>query len=520
MSAAVPTMRHVRGFDVVKPFSLGMVILLMLPLILLPLASIFIFGTSKGLGSFWAALTAPEAVFALKLSMVTSFYATVFNVLFGLPAAYVLSRYMFFGRTAIIVTISLPTAIPTAVAGFALLLLWGPFGMLGHFLPRDFQIMFTPYAIIIANIFVTFPLAFGVLMSVFETMDRSLEEASATIGATRWQTIWHVTLPRLRGAIVTGARGAAWVEVAASVRGLGKSFKKARVLEDVSFDVGVGEALVLLGASGSGKTTILRIIAGLERPDSGRVILHGKDVTDLPARERGVGVIFQSYALFPRMTVEKNIGYGMRIRGRRRREVKETVARLLKLVRLEEHRKKFPSQLSGGQQQRVAIARTLAYEPQVLLFDEPFGALDAQTRVRLRPEIRVLLREVNVPAVFITHDQEEALELGDRIAVLHAGHLEQVGTPEEVYNRPETEYVATFLGAANLLLGVTVGSRVELGTASIEAGEEVARFRDGQSVKLVFRPEDVCLSLTGALPEGCRRLTNGVLEEEQFVGAD
>jgi ABC-type Fe3+/spermidine/putrescine transport system ATPase subunit len=321
-----------------------------------------------------------------------------------------------------------------------------------------------------------------------------------------------------------GASGAApaapaSAEVAASVRGLSKSFKKARVLENVSFDVGVGEALVLLGASGSGKTTILRIIAGLEHPDSGRVILHGKDVTDLPARERGVGVIFQSYALFPRMTVEKNIGYGLRIRGRRRREVKETVARLLELVHLEEHRKKYPSQLSGGQQQRVAIARTLAYEPQVLLFDEPFGALDAQTRVRLRREIRVLLREVNVPAVFITHDQEEALELGDRIAVLHAGHLEQVGTPEEVYNRPETEYVATFLGAANLLLGVAAGERVELGTASIEAGAESARFREGQAVKLVFRPEDVHLSPTGALPEGCSRLTNGVIEEKHFVGA-
>jgi sulfate transport system permease protein len=198
-------MRHVRGFDAVKPFSLGMVILLMLPLVLLPLASIFIFGTRNGLGSFWTALTAPEAIFALKLSVVTSFYATLFNVVFGLLAAYVLSRYIFFGRTALIVIISLPTAIPTAVAGFALLLLWGPQGMLGPLLPHDFQIMFTPYAIIIANIFVTFPLAFGVLMSVFETMDRSLEEASATIGATRWQTFWHVTLPSLRGAIVTGA---------------------------------------------------------------------------------------------------------------------------------------------------------------------------------------------------------------------------------------------------------------------------------------------------------------------------
>ncbi len=205
MSAAISTMRHVRGADMAKPFGLGMVILLMLPLILLPLASIFIFGTSSGLRSFWGALTASDAVFALKLSIVTSFWATVFNVVFGLFAAYVLSRYTFFGRTAIIVTISLPTAIPTAVAGFALLLLWGKYGMLGQYISEEHQLMFTPYAIILANIFVTFPLAFGVIMSVFETMDKSLEEASATIGATRWQTFWHVTLPSLRGAIVTGS---------------------------------------------------------------------------------------------------------------------------------------------------------------------------------------------------------------------------------------------------------------------------------------------------------------------------
>src|SRR5256884_1216688 len=201
----ISAIRHVRGFDVARPVSIGVMLGIMLPLVLLPLLSIFIYGTKKGLGTFWTSLVAPEAIFALKLSMVTSFWATVFNVVFGLFAAYVLSRYMFFGRTAIIVIISLPTAIPTAVAGFALLLLWGPYGMLGRFLPADTQIMFTPYAIILANIFVTFPLAFGVLMSVFETMDRSLEEASATIGATRWQTFWHVTLPSLRGAIVSGA---------------------------------------------------------------------------------------------------------------------------------------------------------------------------------------------------------------------------------------------------------------------------------------------------------------------------
>jgi sulfate transport system ATP-binding protein len=307
--------------------------------------------------------------------------------------------------------------------------------------------------------------------------------------------------------------------VAATVRGISKRFKKVPVLDDVSFDVAEGESLVLLGASGSGKTTILRIIAGLEQPDTGRVILHGKDVTELPARERGVGVIFQSYALFPRMTVEKNIAYGLKIRHRPRKERRDTVNQLIELVQLEKHRKKYPWQLSGGQQQRVAIARTLAYKPQVLLFDEPFGALDAQTRVHLRREIRALLRQVKVPSVFITHDQEEALELGDRIAVLNEGHLEQVGTPDEVYNHPATEYVATFLGAANLLLGVVTRGSVEIGTARLPAEKETRRFRDGQSVKLVFRPEDVCLSPDANLPETCRRLANGVIEEVSFVGS-
>src|SRR2546423_7727212 len=184
-------------------------------------------------------------------------------------------------------------------------------------------------------------------------------------------------------------------DVAARVIGVSKSFKGTMVLDDVTFDVAEGESLVLLGASGSGKTTILRIIAGLAEPDTGRVVLHGRDVTELPARERGVGVIFQDYALFPRMTVEKNISYGLRIRKRPRKEIREMTEHLLTLVKLEEHRKKYPAQLSGGQQQRVAIARTLAYQPQVLLFDEPFGALDAQTRVRLRRDIRALLKRIN-----------------------------------------------------------------------------------------------------------------------------
>ncbi|MGI8733994.1 MAG: ABC transporter ATP-binding protein [Pyrinomonadaceae bacterium] len=307
--------------------------------------------------------------------------------------------------------------------------------------------------------------------------------------------------------------------VATSVVGISKRFGKTSVLENINFDVAEGEALVLLGASGSGKTTILRIIAGLEQPYTGKVMLHGKDVTELPARERGVGVIFQSYALFPKMTVEKNIGYGLRIRRRKRREIRETVNELLALVQLEEHRKKYPSQLSGGQQQRVAIARTLAYNPEVLLFDEPFGALDAQTRGHLRREIRALLRKVNVPAIFITHDQEEALELGDRIAVINLGHIEQIGTPFEVYTKPANEYVATFLGAANILPGVVKDRSVEVGSALVPLPEGYEKYHEGQKVKLVFRPEDVSLSKTSEVTAGHVCIAKGIVESTNFVGA-
>jgi sulfate transport system ATP-binding protein len=306
---------------------------------------------------------------------------------------------------------------------------------------------------------------------------------------------------------------------AASVLGLSKRFGKTSVLENINFEVAEGEVLVLLGASGSGKTTILRIIAGLEQPYTGKVILHGKDVTELPARERGVGVIFQSYALFPKMTVEKNIGYGLKIRKRRRKEIKQKVNELLELVQLGEHRRKYPSQLSGGQQQRVAIARTLAYNPEVLLFDEPFGALDMQTRTHLRREIRALLKKIKVPAIFITHDQEEALELGDRIAVLNVGHLEQIGTPEEIYNHPATEHVATFLGAANVLRALMRNGQVEIGGSSLPLPAGAGEFREGQAVNLIFRPEDISISKTASLPAHHVRLANGIIEQINFVGA-
>jgi ABC-type Fe3+/spermidine/putrescine transport system ATPase subunit len=305
---------------------------------------------------------------------------------------------------------------------------------------------------------------------------------------------------------------------AVSVRGISKSFGRAAVLSDINFGVNEGEIVVLLGASGSGKTTILRVIAGLEMPNSGSVILHNKDVTKLPARERGIGVIFQSYALFPKMTVAKNIGYGLRLRGKRRKLVNEKVDELIALVHLEEHRDKFPSQLSGGQQQRVAIARALAYEPEVLLFDEPFGALDAQIRTKLRHEIRLLLKSINVPSIFITHDQEEALELGDRIAILNKGRLEQIGTPFEVYTHPETEYVATFLGAANILTGKIHDGRFAFGDLVLDIGSEY-HFPNGQEARVVIRPEDVFLRRPENLVQNYQKLAEGVVDGVSFVGA-
>ena len=307
-------------------------------------------------------------------------------------------------------------------------------------------------------------------------------------------------------------------KTAVTISDVSKSFGDAVVLQNISFSVDEGEIVVLLGASGCGKTTILRIIAGLETQDSGLIILHGKNVSSLPARERGTGVIFQSYALFPKMTVEENIGYGLRLRGKKKTEIQDKVGQLIELVHLEEHRKKYASQLSGGQQQRVAIARALAYEPEVLLFDEPFGALDTQIRTRLRREIRGLLKQINVPSIFITHDQEEALELGDRIAVLNAGRLEQIGTPFEVYNHPRTEHVATFLGSANVLPGKISNGNFTTTNVSVELDEDFG-VKDGDKVKMVFRPEDVFLRRPENLIQKYRKLIDGVVEEVSFVGA-
>jgi sulfate transport system ATP-binding protein len=241
------------------------------------------------------------------------------------------------------------------------------------------------------------------------------------------------------------------------VRGIAKRFGAFEALKDVSLEVPNGELVALLGPSGSGKTSLLRIIAGLETPDAGSVLFHGEDATDRKVRDRHVGFVFQHYALFRHMSVFENVAFGLRVMPRKTRpgdpEIRNRVMELLKLVQLDWLSDRYPSQLSGGQRQRVALARALAVKPAVLLLDEPFGALDAKVRKELRRWLRRLHQEVQVTTVFVTHDQEEAMEVADRIVVMNEGRVEQVGSPEEVYERPATPFVFSFLGTVNLFHG-------------------------------------------------------------------
>jgi ABC-type Fe3+/spermidine/putrescine transport system ATPase subunit len=319
----------------------------------------------------------------------------------------------------------------------------------------------------------------------------------------------------------TQAGTQSWLETRAALRvnGLTKYYGEQLILEDVSFSLAEGESLVLLGPSGSGKTTILRILAGLDAPDSGEIYLKGRHIEHLRARERNMGVIFQHYALFPRMTVAENIAFGLKIRGVKKQNRFEKADEMLTMIGMTEHRDKYPSQLSGGQQQRVAIARALAYEPELLLFDESFSALDPQTRVGLRREIRALLRRLRVPAIFITHDQEEAMEMGDQIAILNRGRLEQIGSPYEVYTEPQTEFVATFLGAANVV-------RAEQHGRVIALDEERTLFSHGpevrsgaELVKIAFRPEDIVLGQQSGRMETPHQLGRAEVLDVAFTGA-
>jgi len=285
--------------------------------------------------------------------------------------------------------------------------------------------------------------------------------------------------------------------MAIKIEHLDKRFGSFAALDDVSLDIRQGELLALLGPSGSGKTTLLRVIAGLEHADGGRVLFDGEDATRLSVQARRAGFVFQHYALFRHLTVEENIGFGLRVRRGRERvpeaRVRARVAELLSLVQLEGLGARYPSQLSGGQRQRVALARALAIEPRVLLLDEPFGALDAQVRRDLRRWLRELHDRTGLTTVFVTHDQEEALELADRVAILNRGRIEQVGSPADAYDAPASPFVYSFVGAVNRLPARWREGRLHVGGVPLPAAGRAAAAGQGDA-EVFVRPEDLRLS--------------------------
>jgi sulfate transport system ATP-binding protein len=298
-----------------------------------------------------------------------------------------------------------------------------------------------------------------------------------------------------------------------------KRYQEQPVVNDISIEMEEGEFFVLLGPSGSGKSTLLRAIAGLTGIDHGRISLHGRDVTHVRARDRGVGLVFQNYALFRHMTVADNIEFALRVRRMKRAERIARRKELLKLVALEGLDERLPGQLSGGQQQRVAVARALAHKPQVLLLDEPFGALDAKIREELRRTIRKVQRELGITTVLVTHDQEEAFALADTIGVMNHGRLLEVGHPHDLYAQPATRFVATFLGAANLLLARQGAEGIRFGATPVAAeSSERVHGRREHEVVAVLRPEEVEVA-TAREQLSSNYIARGAVEEIQFTGA-
>jgi putative spermidine/putrescine transport system ATP-binding protein len=296
-----------------------------------------------------------------------------------------------------------------------------------------------------------------------------------------------------------------------------KRFGDAVAVSDFNLSAERGEFVSFLGPSGCGKTTTLRMIAGFEQPTVGTITINDEDVTYKPPNKRNVGMVFQSYALFPNMTVADNIGFGLKVRKRSKDDIRKRVAELLEIVNLPDKGNRYPYQLSGGQQQRVALARALAFEPQVLLLDEPLSALDAKIRVALRHEIRTIQRQLGITTVYVTHDQEEALSLSDRVVVMSEGRMEQVGTPFEIYNFPTTAFVASFVGTLNLLPGVVADAgRGELTIAGqpVRIGQSFEGSA-GRQVNVALRPEMVSLGATG---DGQNQLT-GKVTDVSFLGS-
>ena len=303
-----------------------------------------------------------------------------------------------------------------------------------------------------------------------------------------------------------------------SIQHVKKNFGDLTVVQDFNLDVGTGEFVSFLGPSGCGKTTVLRMVAGFEEPTAGSIVIAGKDVTRLKPNQRNIGMVFQAYALFPNLTVAQNIAFGLKVAGMPRADTDARVAEMLNLIKLPQFGDRYPYQLSGGQQQRVALARAIAPKPKLLLLDEPLSALDAKVRVSLRDEIRSIQKELGITTVFVTHDQEEALSISDRIVVMYGGKAEQVGTPFEIYNRPATKFVANFVGTLNVLEGIVTDAsagKVKVGAGEVLLKGKLNGSKAGDTLSLALRPEAISLGKQA----GRDATLGGEISEVSFLGS-
>ena len=509
-------------------------------LLLAPVGMIFFKTFEHGIGPPIEAMTSPDALHAIWLTLLMVAVAVPLNTLFGVGCALLLVRHKWKGNAILDGIINLPFAISPIVVGLALFLLYGNSGWFGPTLSEwGIQVLFSTPGMILASVFVSLPFVVRETVPVLQEIGTEQEQAASTLGANAWQTFWRITLPAIRwgvayGVVLTTARvlgefGAVTIvsgsisgetetlplfvakafeqfnEEAAyagaivlallalttlllmsvggrkakggskaqitivprlrlfdkrqqggflmgiTVEGARKRFGDFQALDDVSINVPDGSLTALLGPSGSGKSTLLRAIAGLEELDGGQVVINGTDATSTPAQKREVGFVFQHYAAFKHMTVFGNVGFGLKIRKWDKAKINDRVHELLRLVQLDGLAERYPDQLSGGQRQRMALARALAVEPQVLLLDEPFGALDAKVRKDLRVWLRRLHDEMHVTTIFVTHDQEEAMDVAEQLVVMNEGRVEQSGTADDLYENPANEFVMSFVGEVNRL---------------------------------------------------------------------
>ena len=543
-------------------------VLFMIVMLVLPLFSVITNSLSEGFKFYVSSISTEYVRSALFVTILATLVAVTINTFFGIMAAFLLTKFSFKGKQVLATLIDIPFSISPVIVGLAFLMTFGRLGWtypairaINTFFGTNIRIAFAIPGVILATIFVTFPFVSREIIPILNSQGKDEEEAAALMGASGFTIFRKITLPQMKWGLIYGiilcsaralgefgavnalskTRGETFtlpleidalymsgttssitaafavssvlVLIAVVVlilrniawyRSQDKQQGNFRASDNVSFGIKKGKLAALLGPSGSGKTTLLRIIAGLENPNAGDIFIDGKRVNDIPAAKRGIGFVFQSYALFRYMTVFDNIAFGLEIAKMPKKQIKERVFELLELTGLSGLENRYPNQLSGGQRQRVAFARALAPNPQVLLLDEPFAAIDAKVRSELRLWLKEMVSKLGITSIFVTHDQDEAVEVADEILITNHGKIEQMGSPLEIYKSPKTPFVAQFVGRSSIVENYE----------SLKGFEKIEHAQ-----KAIVRPEFLELAKKGELKRYMSASEKGIVEDVIFSGS-